>query len=322
MAETRAMNRILLLGGSGFVGAALTHKLVEQGAHVLIPSRQPERCRILAALPGVEVVEADIHDPAALAALISGCDAVINLVGILHGASMQSPYCADFARAHVELPKKVVAACRAAGVRRLVHMSALKADPAGPSEYLASKGDGERIVHEAAPELDVTIFRPSVIFGSGDRFISLFVRIHRLAPVFPLGSGHARLQPVWVGDVADVFAACLDDAATFGKTYDLCGPRAYTLRELVEFAAQLAGRRAPVIPLGDGLARLQASLLWLAPEPLLSPDNLNSLKVDNVCGDGCNCFPGWKPAALEEVAPTHIQTDPSLLDRLRGLLRR
>lgn len=317
-----SMKKILVLGGSGFVGSVLASRLAAAGATITLPCRRRERRKALTVLPHVELIEADIHDEATLTRLAKGCDAVINLVGILHSSSMKTPYSADFERAHVTLPGKIVAACRAAGVRRLIHMSALKADPAGPSEYLASKGDGERLIRAAANDLQITIFRPSVIFGNGDEFLNTFVRIHRLAPFFPLGFGQSRLQPVWVGDVAKAFVDCLDNVATYGQSYDLCGPKVYTLRELVEYAATLAGRRAPVIPLCKGLARLQAGLLWLAPKPLLSPDNLRSLQVDNVCTSSCPVFPGWMPSALEEIAPTIIAPEKSRLDQLRALAGR
>lgn len=311
------MKKVLLLGGSGFVGSALANRLSAQGMAVLIPSRRREACKALAMVPRVEVMEADIHDETSLSRLLRGCDAAINLVGILHSTQMKKPYSADFARAHVELPQKLVSACKGAGVRRLLHMSALKANPAGPSEYLASKGDGERIVLDAAPDLHVTVFRPSVIFGAGDEFLNTFVRVHRLAPFFPLGFGNARLQPVWVGDVAAAFVDALNNSATHGQAYELCGPKVYTLRELVEYAGQLAGRNAPVLPLCSGLARIQAGLMWLAPKPLLSPDNLLSLQVDSVCDNACACYPGWQPAALEAIAPTYIEQGKSLLDDLR-----
>ena len=311
--------KILLLGGSGFVGTYIASRLSERGVRVTVPSRRRERGKVLITLPGVEVVEADIHCPATLQSLVAGHDAVINLVGILHSRDVKFPYSADFGRAHVELPQKIVAACKAAGVRRLLHMSALKADPAGPSEYLASKGEGERAVLAAQGDLDVTVFRPSVIFGRGDSFLTMFARLLRLAPFFPLGYGQARFQPVWAGDVADAFVAALEDEKTFGQAYDLCGPNTYTLRELVEYTGSLCGHPARVLPLCEGLAYLQAGLLWLAPKPMMSPDNLRSLQVDSVCSTDCRVPPAWKPVALETVAPTYIaeRVPRRRLDRYR-----
>lgn len=300
------IRKVLLLGGSGFVGTYIASRLCERGVQVTIPSRRRERSRALIMLPNVDMVQADIHRQQTLERLVGEHDAVINLVGILHSRDVKFPYSQDFARAHVELPRKIVAACQAAGVRRLLHMSALKADPAGPSEYLASKGEGERLVLAAQGALDVTVFRPSVIFGRGDAFFTAFARILGLAPIFPLGYGRARFQPVAAADVADAFVASLSDEAAFGQAYDLCGPRVYSLRELVDYAAQLCGSRARIISLSDGLAYLQAGLMWLAPKPMLSPDNLRSMQVDSVCDAGCRSFPGWNPRALEAVVPGYI----------------
>lgn len=300
------IKKVLLLGGSGFVGTYIANRLSERDIEVTIPTRRRERSKALITLPHVEMVEADINDEKTLARLVKGHDAVINLVGILHSRDVKLPYSRDFADAHVELPKKIVAACKAARVRRLVHMSALKADPSGPSEYLCSKGDGERVVLGAKDELDITVFRPSVIFGLGDSFLNTFAKFLKAFPFFPLGFGHARFQPVWVADVADAFVDALGNSATFGQAYDLCGPRAYTLRELVDYTAELTKSRARIIALPEGLAYLQAGLMWLAPKPVMSPDNLRSMHVDSVCEAGCNTYPGWHPAALEAVAPSYV----------------
>ena len=314
-----ALKKVLLLGGSGYVGTYIANRLSQRGIEVTIPTRRRERTKALIIQPGIEMPEADINCPDVLAALVAGHDAVINLVGILHSRDVKFPYSADFANAHVELPKKIVAACKQAGVRRLVHMSALGADPKGPSEYLASKGDGEAVVMAAQGDLDVTVFRPSVIFGFGDSFLSMFASVLRKAPFFPLGFGQARFQPVWAADVADAFVDCLEDTATFGQAYELVGPKTYTLRELVEYTAKLCGSSARIIPLSEGWAYLQAGLMWLAPNPLMSPDNLRSMQVDSVAGPGSQSPAGWQPTALEAIAPTYIahNTPKGKLDSFR-----
>ena len=314
-----ALKKVLLLGGSGYVGTYIANRLSQRGIEVTIPTRRRERTKALIIQPGIEMPEADINCPDILAALVAGHDAVINLVGILHSRDVKFPYSADFANAHVELPKKIVAACKQAGVRRLVHMSALGADPKGPSEYLASKGDGEAVVMAAQGDLDVTVFRPSVIFGFGDSFLSMFASVLRKAPFFPLGFGQARFQPVWAADVADAFVDCLEDTATFGQAYELVGPKTYTLRELVEYPAKLCGSSARIIPLSEGWAYLQAGLMWLAPNPLMSPDNLRSMQVDSVAGPGSQSPAGWQPTALEAIAPTYIahNTPKGKLDSFR-----
>jgi len=272
--------RIVVIGGAGFIGRHLVARLVADGAFVTVPTRRRANARPLILLPTVEAIECDVQDDATLARLIDGQDAVINLVGVLQGRR-ESPYGAEFARAHVGLPRRIVAACASAGVRRLLHMSALGADSNGPSMYQRSKGDGEKVVRES--QLDWTIFQPSVVFGPGDSFLNLFATMARWLPVLPLAGAGVRFQPVYVGDVTDAFVNALANPATAGKTYELAGPQIRTLRELVQFAANAAGHPRPVLGLPDGLARLQARLMELAPgEPLLSRDNIDSMQRDNI----------------------------------------
>ncbi len=313
------IKKVLLLGGSGFVGTYIANRLSQRGVEVTIPTRRRERTKALIIQPNVEMPEVNINSEEALVELMQGKDAVINLVGILHSRDVVLPYSKDFAEAHVELPKKIVAACKKAGVRRLLHMSALGADPKGPSEYLRSKGDGEAVVMAAQGDLDVTVFRPSVIFGLGDSFLTMFAGVLRKLPFFPLGFGQARFQPVWAADVADAYVDSLGNAATFGQAYDLVGPRIYTLRELVDYTAKLVNSNAKVIPLSEGWAYLQAGLMWLSPKPLMSPDNLRSMEVDSVCDGKCNLPANWHPAALEAIAPTYIahNTPKGKLDGFR-----
>lgn len=313
------IKKVLLLGGSGFVGTYIANRLSQRGVEVTIPTRRRERTKALIIQPNVEMPEININSEEALVELMRGKDAVINLVGILHSRDVVLPYSKDFAEAHVELPRKIVAACKQAGVRRLLHMSALGADPKGPSEYLCSKGDGEAIVMAAKGDLDVTVFRPSVMFGLGDSFLSMFASVLRKLPFFPLGFGQARFQPVWVADVADAFVDSLGNQASFGQAYDLVGPKVYTLRELVDYTAELVGSTARVIPLSEGWAYLQAGLMWLSPKPLMSPDNLRSMQVDSVCDGKCTLPADWRPTALESIAPTYIarNTPKGKLDGFR-----
>lgn len=284
---------ILVLGGGGFVGRHLVAALSARGARVTVPSRRRERARHLLLLPTVDVVECDVNRREALSALVAGRDAVVNLVGILHGP--------DYAAAHIELPQAVLEACREHGVRRVLHMSALGASLEAPSEYLRTKGAGEREVL-AAQDLDVSVFRPSVIFGPEDNFLNMFVRLAKLSPVLPLPSPQARFQPVYVRDVARVMIEALAESKSFGQAYDLCGPMVYTLRELVETVCRLTGRRRLLLGLPEMLAYIQAWLLELAPgEPLMTRDNLRSMKVPSVCD--CSLPFGVVPQELEALAP-------------------
>jgi uncharacterized protein YbjT (DUF2867 family) len=297
------IQKVLLLGGGGFVGTAIANRLADLGITVTIPSRRRERQRAVLALPNVSLVQANIHDPAQLDSLMEGQDAVINLVGILHSRDFKLPYSKDFEQAHVELVKKIVAASQKAGIKRILHMSALRAAADAPSEYLRSKAAGEAIVKNSG--LEYTIFRPSVIFGAGDSFLNTFARLLKIMPRFYLGYGHAKFQPVHIGDVAEAFVRALSDATTFGKTYDLVGPKVYTLRQLVEYVNELTGARKTIKDLPEVLALLQAGILWLAPKPMLSPDNLRSMEVDSVAPDAEFPF-GIKPVALEAVAPNYL----------------
>lgn len=318
-----AIKNILLLGGSGFVGSHIANLLAtKEGVRITVPSRRRERAKHLLPLPAVDVVEANINNPEELAALMQGQDVVINLVGILHGDS-EMPYGRKFAQAHVELPKKIIAAMKKTGVKRLVHMSALKADPKGPSEYLRSKGDGQAVVLAAQGDLDVTVFCPSVIFGIGDSFLNTFACTLKLLPVFPIGYPDARFQPVWVNDVANAFVASLEDQDTFGQAYELCGPGIFSLRDLIQYTGKVIGKPRPLFKLSEGWAYLQAGLLWLAPKPLMSPDNLRSMQVDSVATPGAKAPAGWHPASLESVAPTYLAADPNAkFNNFRGQARR
>jgi uncharacterized protein YbjT (DUF2867 family) len=291
----------LVLGGSGFVGRHLVARLAAGGRRVIVPTRKRERAKHLILLPTVDVVEADVHDDAVLARLARRASVVVNLVGILH-----EPRRGEFERVHVELARKLVAACGAAGVSRLIHMSALNADPKGPSRYLRSKGEAEAIV--AASGLAWTIFRPSVIFGREDSFLNLFATLERLVPVIPLACAGARFQPVFVGDVARAFDAVTDDDTAIQQRFSLCGPRIYTLRELVAYVGDLSGYKRPILPLGRGLAQLQARVLEWLPGPLMSRDNLASMERDNVCDDSLLARFGFAATALEAVAPAYLAT--------------
>lgn len=314
---------ILILGGTGFVGSALVERLVTHGGgaggRIVVPSRRPQRAGHLRTLPTVEVVGADVHDEIQLLRLVAGCDAVVNLVAILHGRA------ADFERTHVALPKALARACASTGVRRVLHVSALGVAADAPSHYLRSKAAGEAALRAA--DLELTILRPSVIFGAHDRFLNLFARLQALAPIVPLAGAASTYQPVWVEDVAEALLRCLLDPATIGKTYECAGPRVLTLAELVRLAGRWSGHERPVIPVPEAIGRLQAALMVLAPgEPLMSADNLDSMKLPNVASGtlpGLDAL-GIAPAALEAVAPGYLGPSraEARLEAWRSLARR
>ncbi|WP_319242163.1 complex I NDUFA9 subunit family protein [uncultured Propionivibrio sp.] len=292
---------VLLIGGSGFVGTSVIESLAQRGLRIVVPTRRVPR---RTSSPAVEWVNADVNADGVLAALMPGVDAVINLVGILHDRDSSAPFGRGFSAAHVELPRKIVAAMHAAGVRRLLHVSALRASDAAPSAYLRSKAAGEAALREA-DGIEVTIFRPSVIFGPDDAFLNLFARLLRVFPVLPLAGATARFQPVFVGDVARVLADAIERPETVGQIYELGGPRVYPLRALVEYVAVCRGLRRLVVPLPMPLAYLQAGLLGCLPQPPMTIDNLRSMRLDNIC-DGRHDYPDWRPTALETVVPTYL----------------
>ena len=309
------MQRVVVLGGSGFVGRALCRRLAAQHPDlaVVVPTRRANHAAALRPLPTVQAPQADVHDPATLARLLEGADAVVNLVAILHGRER------DYEQAHVDLPRRLLAACQARGVRRLVHVSALGVSPQAPSMYLRSKAQGEAVLQ--AGGLDLTLLRPSVIFGAEDRFLNLFADLQALAPVMPLGGSTAQLQPVWVEDVAEALVRCL--AGPVPAIVECAGPQVFTLSELVRLAGRWSGHERPQIPLPDALTRLQALLLELAPGPtMMSRDNVESLRVPNVASGklpGLQAL-GITPTPVESVMPDVLarRGPRSHLDRLRS----
>ncbi len=305
--------KVLLLGGTGFVGRHVCEKLTRLNIGVTVPTRRLRHAAAVLTLPQVQVVEADLHDPAQLARLLAGHDAVVNLVAILQGTP------AAFEKVHVDLPHSLVRACEQTGVRRVVHISALGVNSEHPerlpSQYLRSKSRGERVLKQA--RLALTVIRPSVIFGAEDRFLNTFAQLQRLAPFVPLAGAHARLQPVWVEDVAQAVVACLTEPherGSLGRTYEAAGPEVYTLRELVQWAGRWAGlaggRGRPVWPLPDALARVQAWLMERLPgEPLLSRDNLDSLSVPNVASGSLPGLSdlGVQVSSVQAIAPSYLR---------------
>jgi len=301
-----AARHVCVLGGSGFVGTQLCSALVRAGHRITILTRDPERARHLRVLPAARVVRCDVYDDEQLAGALRDHDSAINLVGILNEPGRDG---SGFLEAHTELAGKLVTACRRACVRRLLQMSGLNADAEnGPSHYLRSKGQAERIVREAgSPDFLWTIFQPSVIFGSGDAFINRFAGLLRVIPLWlPLARPDARLSPVWIGDVVAAMLKCLDDDATAGQTYQLCGPDILTLREIVCFVRDELRLRRAIVGLPDTISRLQAAVMDFVPGKPFSTDNYLSLTRDSVCSvDGFGRL-GMRPHAMQAIVPGYL----------------
>ena len=317
--SARPLN-VVLIGGTGFIGQHLAARLSDDGVGVLVPVRHYESAKQLTMLPGVDVDVANIHDDLVLRKLLAGRDAVINLVGVLHGGHGR-PYGEGFRHLHVDLPRRIAAAALDAGVARYLHMSALGASANSPSMYGRSKADGE-IAARSQPAVAATIFRPSVVFGPGDHFLTMFARLQRHLPLVPLAASRARFQPVYVGDVAAAFSIALARPDTRCATIELGGPAVHTLGQLVRLAGRYAGRERHVVGLPDWAARLQAGLFALLPgQPIISRDNLDSMLVDNVVAADTRALTaealGIKLTAIESVAP-HYLTRHNRLDDYRS----
>jgi len=293
--------RIVLLGATGFVGHHLLPVLSAAGHHCIVLNRYRPGCRELSLIPRVELRQADVHDAGHLKKQLKGADAVINMVGILNESGRKG---AGFDQAHVELVRKLIDACRMAGVRRLLQVSALNAGK-GSSYYLLSKGRAEELIRRT-PDLDSTIIQPSVIFGDGDAFFNRFAALLKLAPALPLACPNARMQPVWVGDVAAAMAAALDDPECIGKTLIMVGPEEYSLEELVQLTAVTAGLKRRVIGLPDVLSRLQGLLMDFVPGKPFSSDNYRSLQIDNVSVENSLWRFGIHPRSIESVIGDYL----------------
>jgi NADH dehydrogenase len=324
------MKNVLILGGTGFVGSHVCEKLVRAGWNVTVATRRYNNARNLMHLPSMTVQELDVHDAVALERAAQGQDAIVNLVAILHGTQ------AAFDKVHVELPQKIANACASAKVSKLVHISALGVNTQKPgslpSMYLRSKSMGEAILLASCSQLALTILRPSVIFGQGDQFLNVFASLQKVFPFMPLAGADARFQPVWVEDVATAVVKALERGGPGVQTLEACGPEVFTLKQLVEISATLAGvnrgHGRPVFGIPHWAGDLQARMMELMPgAPLMSRDNLASMQVPNVATTGMPDLSalGIQAAALQPIAADYLTQGASwhaLLGVRRGGQRR
>ncbi len=304
---------ICVLGGTGFVGHSLIARLATGRQQLRVATRYREDHRDLLVNPNLELIKCDVHDPRTLDMLVNGCSTIINLVGILNESGHDGK---GFYRAHSELTDSVVAACVRNKVSRLVYLSALNADSEkGPSHYLRSKGEAEKIIRRAGADLVFNILQPSVIFGPNDSFTNRFARLLAVLPVFPLAMPRTRMAPVYVEDVVSTIMRCLGDQKLNGKTLQLGGPQVYSLKEIVQLIAKSMGRRRLVIGLPDGLSRIQASVLEYLPGKPFSRDNFRSLQAHSICTDDSFARLGIKPDSFARLIPRWLAPAANI-DRL------
>lgn len=313
------IKKVAILGGSGFVGSAVVAKLAAAGYLVTVLTRRYDVAKHLILLPNVSLLECNILDYHALNSALRGMDAVINLVGILHQSRRVS-----FNTMHHQLPAQLAKICADLGIKRLLHMSSLQAANSAPSQYLRSKAAGESALLAFSHQLNITIFKPSIIFGRGDRFINLFATLIKFLPAILLAKPNAKFQPIWVEDVASCFVNSLENTATFGQSYELAGPTVYTFRELVQQVMHTLGLQRPIIGLNDTLSYAQAFMMELLPIKLMSRDNVRSMEIDSVSQQPIPAILGVQPTALEAVIAEYLvdQTSRGAYDRFRSIAAR
>lgn len=310
----RMERRVVVLGGTGFIGRAYAWRCAGHGLtqQLTIATRSPARGAELRPLPNVTLVPCNVHESTALSRVLAGADAVVNLVAILHGRD------ADFQRVHIELPVRIGELARAHGVAHIVHVSALGAATDAPSMYLRSKAAGEAALQRSGVPLSV--IRPSVVFGAEDRLLNLFARLQAVLPIMPLAGAQARMQPVWVRDVAQALWTCVERGPAAAGVYEAVGPHVLTLRELVRCAGRLSGHARPVWPLPPALGWLQAWVLEHLPGPtLMSRDNLRSLQVDTVASGRLPTLQALDitPASIEQARAQESGDSEMLADLQR-----
>lgn len=326
------IKRIGILGGTGFVGTSLCNRLSREGYQLTVLTRNREYNREnIILIPNLDLIETNIHDQEQLKQRLEGCDAIINLVGILNERGSKGE---GFYHVHVEFAEKLLKACRQNNIRRILQMSALNADAEkGTSYYLRTKGKAEDFLHNNNDGIKVTSFRPSVIFGYNDSFFNRFAKLLKFTPLcFPLVCSHTRVAPVYVIDIVEMMIKTINDPASYGKRYNLCGPKSYTFEELVRYTAKCSQINRIIIPLPDIVSKIQATLFDLfgfvfymfGKDKPFSKDNYNSTRTDSVCDSNDFTFYDLSPTSLEAVVPAYLsqKTTRARYDQFRNTSRR
>lgn len=309
------IKQVCVIGGAGFVGSSIVRKLDEAGYQVKVLTRHRERAKHLILLPHVQVQTCNVNDDVALIDCLKGCHAVINLVGILHETNNST-----FDSVHHQLPMRIAQHCQDLGIKRLVHMSALQSSETAPSQYLRSKARGEAALSIFHRTIDITIFKPSVIFGRGDSFLNLFASLIKVLPIIFLAKPEAKFQPIWVEDVATIFVNSLQNDETYAKSYDLAGPTVYSMRELVQKVMQVLNITRPIIGLSDKLSMMQAWMMEWLPVKLITRDNVRSMEVDSIATEPMACEIALPLTPIEAVMPEYImnKTPRGAYDQFRA----
>jgi NADH dehydrogenase len=308
MTEIPAETLVTVFGGSGFLGRHLVRALAREGYRVRPAVRRPDlagHLQPLGRVGQIHAVQANLRYPGSVEAAVRDADVVINLVAVLYERGKQT-----FEALQAEGASTVAQAAAAAGAR-LIHVSALGADPDSPSLYARTKAAGETAVLAAVP--DATIFRPSIMFGPEDDFFNRFASMARISPFLPLiGGGATKFQPVFVGDVAQAILKAAGGQAKGGTIYELGGPEVRSFKQLMEYVLAVTERKRLLLPIPFGLAKLQAHILKLLPTPLLTPDQVESLRADNIVSDAATAQGrtisdlGIAPSALEAIVPGYL----------------
>lgn len=296
-------NKISVLGGNGFIGTNLISSLVSQNYQVTVLVRKREKAKHLWLLPRTDIVEYENSVPS-ISKLISESKTIINLVGVLQSRT-GNPWGKEFENAHVKLTSNIVESAEQTDCNNIIHISALGACKNAPSMYLRSKAEGERIIQ--CSNLCTTVLRPSVVFGPGDKFLSMFAKMHQFLPFIPLASYSSLFQPIYIGDLIRVIEFCIENPSKNHIAFDCVGPEVFSLGELVNLAGDLSKRKKPVIPLPNSIARVQAYLMEKLPGPtILSRDNLDSASVPNIAQNPNEVFPLSNPTDIKSIADEYM----------------
>ena len=277
--------KICILGGTGFVGRSLISALSKENYTITVITRDFDKNKDLAIYPNLKLIQEDVYNEKRMLEVSKSHDVLINLIGILNEKGFRGK---GFYLAHSKIARIILNVCKQNRIKRILHMSALNADPGGSSHYLRTKGEAESFLHTYGERFaDVTSFRPSVIFGTEDSFINRFSDLLKFIPfVFPLACAQTRFAPVYVGDLVNFMKDSIDDVSSFNKKIDICGPKIYTLEEIVKNVIDVKGYSTRVIPLNNALSKFQAVMMEFLPGKPFSIDNFNSCLVDSISESG------------------------------------